>query len=698
MVYPHPSPASSMQCRRGSRPTAAIRMSGMAQALLLAFVLPVTQSASAAPFTIISNSTAAQSLAASETGNITTTGNLSVGGSGNAITVTGNNATINNQGVLQQTGTGRAIRDNAGVTGLTINNGSVANSAAVMQSADADVIQMNVGRGSVTLNNHGTMTSTNRSAGGAQVADFNAITTGANAVNNFSTGRMTAYEADAVRPGVNGVVNNAGTISAVTTTGSSSDGVDLQSNTGIQVNNDSTGLIQGGRHGITGGAGNAGAAFTIGIDNKANGVIRGNNGSGINIDGFNAQHVATIVNRGSIIGNGVTGDGDGVDVDGPVNITNSGIIRSQNAYSVSGAGPAYSEGITVGGGTIVNYGTIEGLVAPSNNNAVGRGITLAGNDIASGPPAGTREAIYANATLTNNAGGTIRGQSDSAIVVEGPASGKSVVITNNAGALIVGGGTNAAIRTGADHDVLHNAGRIDGGTSGKAIDLGAGNNRLVISGGAASVAGSINGGADGVNTMRIEVGTGNQFAYDGTISNFATVSIVGGEVTFSGANTYAGTTVISGGALTLDGISRLSANSSLQLDGGTLKLADAGADDQRLVSFALTSDSFIDLGGSSLTFGALGNIASGATLRIVNFNPYGFSDYAFRMLGDFSKSQSFLGLISSTTINGQGASFRIDGLYTEVAAVPEPGSVLLLLSGLGLIGAIQHRRKTALPA
>ena len=57
-----------------------------------------------------------------------------------------------------------------------------------------------------------------------------------------------------MRPGVNGVVNNWGRIVSVTTTGSSSDGVDVQANSGVVVNNNAGGVIEGGRHGITGGA------------------------------------------------------------------------------------------------------------------------------------------------------------------------------------------------------------------------------------------------------------------------------------------------------------------------------------------------------------------------------------------------------------------------------------------------------------
>ena len=102
-------------------------------------------SASAASFTISTPQTSAETLGpgAGQTGTITDTGSLTVSGGTNAVTITGNNATLTNLGALEQTGTGRAIRDNTGVTGLTVTNGSSTNSTAVMQTADGDVIQMN---------------------------------------------------------------------------------------------------------------------------------------------------------------------------------------------------------------------------------------------------------------------------------------------------------------------------------------------------------------------------------------------------------------------------------------------------------------------------------------------------------------------------------------------------------------------------
>src|SRR5262249_45859161 len=195
----------------------------------------------------------------------------------------------------------------------------------------------------------------------------------------------------------------------------------------------------------------------------------------------------------------------------------SGTIKSLNsAAAASGSPPSQSEGVTVGGGTITNSGTIEGDVASGNTNAIGRGITLAGVDTS-----GTPEPIYANSTINNQSGGLIRGQSDSAIAVDGAASGFTITITNAAGATIEGGGAiAAAIRTAADNDTINNSGTIKADASGKAIDMGAGNNALSILGGSASVLGDISGGVGGTNTMTIDPGSGNAFAYAGAVSNF----------------------------------------------------------------------------------------------------------------------------------------------------------------------------------
>ncbi|MEI6334748.1 MAG: autotransporter-associated beta strand repeat-containing protein [Methylococcaceae bacterium] len=702
--------------------------------LLAAAGLLLSPIAQASSFTISSNSTTAQTLGtgAGQTGAVNIGNTLSVSGGTDVVTISGNSATLNNLGSIRQTGTGRVIRDNTGVTGLTITNGSLSNSTALMQSADADVFQMNKANASVTLNNYGSMISLNASAGGAQAVDFNAITNGANIINNFSTGIMQAAEADAVRPGVNGVVNNAGTIKATTTTGSSSDGVDVQADKGVIINNafiagagTGSGLIEAARHGITGGpTGNT--AFTTTVNNYVGGIIKGNNGSGINLDGLSALQTATIVNNGTITGNGVTGDGDGIDVDGVVNITNTGIIRSINAFS-STATPAQSEGITVGGGTITNSGTIEGLIASGNNNAVGRGITLAGVDTS-----GTPEHIYANSIITNQSGALIKGQSDSAILVGGAASGFTVTVNNNASAILKGGGAvNAAIKTGADNDTITNAGIINGSSSGKAIDLGAGINTLTVQGGAASILGDVSGGT-GSSTLNLNIGSGNGFNYAGALSNFNSVQVNSGTTTLSGASSYTGPTTINSGALMVsNSIGSATGSSAVEVKSST-SFGGTGS-----ITGALT----VDEGGIlSPGLGGVGTLALGSTVLsqnsifTVDLNPFtgtadrvnvtglvslNLSNLTINLLYAPTFGQTFnllnndgsdaitgifnQGSIVSAMFGGQSWDFKIDYAYNAdggvngndilLTAVPVPAAAWLFGTGfLGFFGAARKRK------
>lgn len=642
--------------------------------------------ACAAPFTINGAVTTGQLLGpgSGQVGTVTAGASLTTTGGTVAVTISGNDAVLNNLGTIEQTGSGRAIRDNKGVTGLVINNAS----GALIRTADADVIQVNVASGTATLNNYGTLLSLNASAGGAQAVDFSAMT-GANTINNFAGAVMTASEADAVRPGANGMLFNAGTIRSLTATGASSDGIDGQGNSGIRVTNAATGLVSGARHGITAEQASAGAAFALAVTNASGGTIRGNSGSGINVDGFNARQVVTVVNDGAILGNGVTGDGDGVDVDGLVDITNRGVIRSLNAYSDAASGPAFSEGISAGGGKIVNAGIIEGLTAAVNRNAVGRGITLAGNDITSGPLAGTREGLYGNTTIVNQSGGLIRGQGDAAIFATGAASGYTVTIDNHAGATIQGGGRSAAIQGGADNTTIRNAGSIDGASSGRAIALGGGANTVILSGGNATVIGNIDGGRGAANTMIVDAGAGNTFAYGGAVSGFASVEFRSGATTLAGQNAYTGSTILGDATLTLAGANRIDAASALVMAGGKLDLT--GAATQTFASLALTGDAIIVLGQSALTFNGLGAVGDGASLTVLDDE--GTPGYAFRLLGNYAGNTTFLNLLRATTVDAMAVTYSFDGTYTNVQAVPEPATTAMLLGGLAVLAGAARRGK-----
>ena len=617
--------------------------------------------ANAADFTISGSSTTAQTLSAGQTGVITSAGSLTLGGSTVPITVTGN-STITNSGQIIQTGTGRGILVNSGTLSLGITN----NIGAIIRTADADALRITpTATSGAILDNYGSIISLNASQGGSQAVDWSNIISGSNVITNFSTGLIQAAEADAVRPGVNGVVNNSGTIKATSSTGSSSDGVDVQANTGVNVINAfnasgataGTGLIEGARHGITGGP-STNITFITTVTNKLGGTIQGDNGSGINLYGFSGLQSATIVNDGTIVGNGVTGDGDGVDVDGLVNITNTGTIRSINAFSLPASGVAYSEGITVGGGTITNSGTIEGLVASGNTNAVGRGITLSGNDITTGPLIGTRESIYGNAIVTNQSGGLIRGQSDSGIVVEGPASvsGYTVTINNNSGATILGGGSsNAAIQVRYDNvptnpDVtIINTGTIDGSSSGKAIELGKGSDtvKLLAGGSTGIVLGTVNGG-DGVDTLYTG---GTQTFAQGTVLNFEKFIVSDGTTTFNyGLGSVTQIQVDAGATLRINGA--VSTTGDLTVN-GTFK-APTGSDTRTITvagNYAQGAVGVLEArvgpsGSDRITVTGTATLSNGATIRPVA-NGYIANGATFR-------------LISAGTLSATPASLVVD--------------------------------------
>jgi hypothetical protein len=620
----------------------------------------------------ITGTTGAQTLSGG-TGTINSGGAVSITTNGVAVTMTGT-STLNNNGTIQTTGTGRAIDSNSGTANLTVTN------TGTISANSSDAFRVNT-NSTVSLTNSGTIQVTN----GGQAIDWAAITSKSNTLTNQATGTITAVGEDAVRPGTNGVVNNAGTIMATPTGGatpSGSDGIDVRTFTGIQVTN--SGLIQG-RHGIATDGTNTGPS-AITVINNAGGVIQAVNGSGLNIDGVSASVTANVTNaQGAAFKGGVTagatdGDGDGIDVDGVLTLNNSGDVLGLGARGSANN----AEALAIGGGNITNTATGRIIGSSLAADAPNGDPSRAGNGILADDSNGG--SAVAKTTVTND--GLIQGKSGFAIQMVG-ALGNT--ITNNATGTIRGAGTGAAIQAGDGADVITNRGAIVSDI-GNAIDLQGGDDQLTIEGGGASITGNVSGGA-GTNTATINPGAGHTFSYAGVLSNFNKVEVQSGNVTLSGTNTYSGSTLISGGTLVLDGANRLSSSSALTLAGGTLALASVAgiANPQTFSILTMTATSALDLGLSSLSFADLGTVAAGAALTVLDWGRSTSPVYAFRFAGDKSASADFLALVAGTTINGYTAAFSFDGTYTNVFATPLPGAFWLLASGVGLLGAARRR-------
>ncbi len=428
---------------------------------------------------------------------------------------------ITNSGMIDATASAnRAINVNpadlSSVTSLQVIN----NAGATIQSQD-DAIRVTGTTGTTSttgtflIDNAGTIKTVGTASG--QAIDFDNLNSPGATISiiNRATGVISAASADAVRPGQGATVTNYGLIFSDGAVGASNDGIDWQAHTGVVINK-SGGTISGFRHGITSDTG-------VNVTNGAGGVILGRNGSGVGSDG-----TGTVVNYGRITGayNGSgTGDGDGVDIDFAATITNYGTIEGTGAGGFdSGNRSNNSEGISIGGGTIANFGLISGA---------NYGIVVNDDSNADNSRSGS-----AATTITNNVGGTIIGQNGFAIRLENKTGtsadndtivNRGTIIGNGAipdpdavvllgsGAIDPGSvgtlngvvytgtgsarfirGDGSAIQMGEGADVLTNYGTIIG-NNGRAVNMEGGNDTVNIMAGS-RIAGLVDGGV-GTDTL-----------------------------------------------------------------------------------------------------------------------------------------------------------------------------------------------------
>ena len=365
-----------------------------------------------------------------------------------------------------------------------------------------------------------------------------------------------------------------------------------------------------------------------------------------------------------------------------------------------------------------------------------------GNDITTGTLAGTREAIYGNATVTNKSGGVIRGQTDSGIYVDGPASGFKVTINNEAGATIEGAGDTAAtVQTGADNDVVNNAGSIinDGGNGKIAVSLGAGDDQLNVTGGNAIIVGGIDGGS-GSNTLSFKLGAANNtFTHSGAISNFDKIEVLSGKVTLDGNNTYVGTTTVGdgsaaaslrvngrhsgGGAYTVQSGSTLGgtgifaladaftkidiqSGATLHIGGGRLTVETGSLNVAGVFSFDLngtttgTASGYDQLVFSAGNTGALTLTGTSTLLLNLGFTPV--IGQQFELI-DVQNSRTFIngtfaGLAEGSVFNLGGEQFQISyfggtGNDLVVTAIPELSTTAIVVGAGALFFVLLFRRR-----
>ncbi|MBN9220879.1 MAG: autotransporter domain-containing protein [Mesorhizobium sp.] len=468
--------------------------------------------------------------------------------SGDAVVDITNSGTIESKGddaIRPGAGTitilnsGKILSTQSAARGININNAGtlkrfeLTNSEGALISAVNDAIRVSEipTVGEILIDNAGTIRSIGLGADSGQAIDLNNVATSGATIKiiNRATGLIETADADAIRPGANGVVENYGQIIGKSPDpNSSSDGIDFQDTNAGTVNNYGNGLISGARHGITG-------KQTLSVYNDVNATIIGNNGSGINYDTVVGQEPVKVVNYGTIIGtfnpDASYGDGDGVDIDAIGHIYNYGSILGQgsNGTKVGDPGPATSEGIAIGGGIIVNG-----------------------------------DATHRNAVISGIDNGILVDDSET-----GPAFDK-IAITNYG---TIEGKAGFGIRMiGTQQNTIVNYGSIIG-ADGIAVEMSDGDETFVYQAGS-SVSGTVDAGA-GSDTLRLgEISGSFNLALLGdgaTYRHFDTLDLTAGSAwALSGSTDFSGATQVTDALLTLSNASL--ARSQLMLgDNGRLE-------------------------------------------------------------------------------------------------------------------------------
>jgi len=413
-------------------------------------------------------------------------GTLSVSGDAIYLMDPLHGAVIDNAGLVE--GANSAIVANVGLNGP--HTFTILNRETGVIRADGDAIVGETGRGGrghVVIDNAGLIESTTDGAIDIRKLHSESVT-----IINRETGVMSG-RGDVVRPGYGSiqsvkVLNDGLIVSPLDPSdpfAEGGDGVDFQESGGTLVNG-ATGVMDAGRHGITGNR-------PVTVINAEGGVISGRNGSGVNLD-TGADTTSVVKNHGLISGNyngGGSGDGDGVDVDGLVSIVNDGRIEGTGADDFQN----FADGIAAGGGTIHNL-----------------------------------------------AGGEIYGEAR-AILIDDSDLGDAFAATRIVNSGSISSFSGPAIKMiGNWDDTIVNAGTIISG-AGIAIDMGGGNDKLVLREGSL-VAGTMMLG-DGDDTARgsdgnerIDGGAGADFIASGGGSDVLTGGADGDTFFFSGADVH----------------------------------------------------------------------------------------------------------------------------------------------------------------
>jgi outer membrane autotransporter protein len=589
-----------MPTTKGSRPASAriakLAWPTVAIAVAAPWAAQPAWAACSAAGTTVTCSGAANPLAPSyATGADNATVNVNPGASvgvllgigGTALTMTGNNAQLNNSGRIDPSLFGLtsllssgAVIGNGAASTVTVNNnlGGVINGTSGLLGLNLSgltgmALATQNGTGGVTsIRNAGTIGS-NALLGVALVgADAPVVASYGGARTNFvNTGLITgrvAFQASGT-PGTGNTFANAGTI-----------------NGGVSMGANSSNIFTA----VSGSSVNAGGGLWLDLNVlDLVGVTLGFAPTGV-VDGGAGG------NNTLVLQNVLPEAGTGTGTAGVASTVASGTYRNFQHLTVN-SGTWNIQGALVSGDATLNGG----LANIDNGSAFGAGtVTANGGALSAAAP-----GITVTNPFTLNAGGlTVEGAN--AFNLSGVLSGAGGLSKGGGGALTLSGANTYSGATTINGGVLalSGAGSL---ASTAAVTLGTGATFDIGAAAGGRTVGQLSGAGGstvslGANTLTF--GDAQNATFAGAITGTGGIVKQGsGTQTLAGTNTYTGTTTIAGGALALSGAGSLSAASGVSLAAGTGFDISAASGDRTVGALSGGAGSTVTLGANSLTFG-----------------------------------------------------------------------------------------------